>query len=180
MVPNKILDNLIKNIASGNKEALSSLYNATKTSVYGYILSILKNKHLAEETLQDTYVKIWENAYLYKSKEKPLAWIFTIARNISLMKIRKEKNHIDVDDLKDVLSVSKTNIDDRLFLSYLFSNVTEEERTIVILHVVGGLKHHEIAKMMNIPLGTVLSKYKRTINKLKNIAKEDSYVKEGY
>ena len=66
------------------------------------------------------------------------------------------------------------------FLSYLFSNVTEEERTIVILHVVGGLKHHEIAKMMDIPLGTVLSKYKRTINKLKNIAKEDSHVKEGY
>ena len=161
MVPNKILDKLLKEIANGSKDALTSLYNETKTSLYGYILSILKNKTLSEEALQDTYRKIWENSYLYKSNDKPLAWIYTIAKNTSLMKIRKEKNH--------------TDIDDKLFLSYLFSNVSDEERNIVILHIVSGFKHKEIAKMLDIPLGTVLSKYKRTIEKLKNIAKEDSY-----
>ena len=175
MVPNKILDKFLKEIANGNKKALESLYNETKTAVYGYILSILKNKSLAEEALQDTYIKIWENSYLYKKQDKPLAWIFTIAKNISLMKIRKEKNHFDIDDLKEVLKVNKTNIDDRLFLSYLFSNVSDEERDIIVLHAVSGFKHKEIAKMMDIPLGTVLSKYKRTICKLKNIAKEDGY-----
>ena len=61
------------------------------------------------------------------------------------MKIRKEKNHSDIDDLKEVLKVNKTNIDDRLFLSYLFSNVSDEERDIVILHAVSGFKHNEIA-----------------------------------
>lgn len=174
MVPNKILDKLLKEIANGSKDALTSLYNQTKTSLYGYILSILKNKTLSEEALQDTYIKIWENSYLYKSNDKPLAWIYTIAKNTSLMKIRKEKNHTDIDDLKDILG-NKTNIDDKLFLSYLFSNVSDEERNIVILHIVSGFKHKEIAKMLDIPLGTVLSKYKRTIEKLKNIAKEDSY-----
>ena len=175
MVPNKVLDNYLKEIANGNKDALSSLYNDTKVAIYGYILSILKNKTLAEEAIQDTYIKIWENSYLYKSNKKPLAWIFTIAKNISLMKIRKEKNHTDIDDLKEILSSSKTNIDDKLFLSYLFSNVSDEERNIVILHVVSGFKHTEISKMLDLPLGTVLSKYKRTLNKLKNIAKEDIY-----
>ena len=91
------------------------------------------------------------------------------------MKIRKEKNHSDIDDLKEILTINKTNIDDRLFLSYLFSNVSDEERNIVILHVISGFKHKEISQMLDIPLGTVLSKYKRTISKLKNIAKEDSY-----
>ena len=177
MVPNIILDNYLKEIENGNKEALSSLYTDTKTAVYGYILSILKNKHLAEEALHDTYVKIWESSYLYKSNNKPLAWIFTIAKNISLMKIRKEKNHSDIDDLNEVLNSKETNIDDRLFLSYLFSKVSDEERTIVILHVVSGFKHHEIAKILDIPLGTVLSKYKRTMEKLRNIDKEDSYEK---
>lgn len=175
MVPNKILDKLLKEVTNGNKKSLEVLYNETKSAVYGYILSILKNKSLAEEALQDTYIKIWENSYLYKKQDKPLAWIFTIAKNISLMKIRKEKNHSDIDDLKEILTINKTNIDDRLFLSYLFSNVSDEERNIVILHVISGFKHKEISQMLDIPLGTVLSKYKRTISKLKNIAKEDSY-----
>lgn len=177
MVPNKKLDNCIKNIANGDKEALSFLYKETKSAIYGYVLSILKNKALAEEVLQDVYIKIYENAYLYKSHEKPLAWMFTIAKNISLMKLRKEKNHADVDDLKEILGEVKDNVDDNLFLSYLFSHVSEEERTVVILHAVSGFKHHEIANIMDLPLGTVLSKYKRTIKKLKDIGKEDNYVK---
>ena len=177
MVPNKILDNCIKDIANGNKEALSTLYNETKSAVYGYILSILKNRSLAEEAIQDTYIKVYENAYLYKSKDKPLAWIFTIAKNISLMKIRKEKTHADIDDISEILISSKDNVDDNLFLSYLFSHVSDEERTIILLHAVSGFKHHEIARIMEMPLGTVLSKYKRTIKKLKSIAKEDNYDK---
>lgn len=174
MAPNKVLDNYLKEIANGNKDSLALLYEETKDAIYGYSLSILKNKSLAEDVLQDTYIKIYENAYLYKPNGKPLAWIFTIAKNNCLMKIRQNKNHTDIDDLKNILS-SKDNIDNRLFLSYLFKHVSDEERTIVILHALSGFKHHEIAKLMDIPLGTVLSKYKRTISKLKKIAKEDSY-----
>lgn len=173
LVPNKKLDHDLKDIANGNKEALSHFYSETKTAVYGYILSILKNKSLAEDVLQDTYIKIWENAYLYQSKEKPMAWVFTIAKNASLMKIRKEKKHSDIEDLNSVIDTSQVNIDDRLFLSYLFENVSEEERNIVILHAVSGFRYREIAKMLNIPLGTILSKYNRTIKKIKEIAKKE-------
>lgn len=177
MVPNKVLNYYLKEIVNGNKDALSSFYNDTKTSVYGYILSIVKNKSLAEEVLQDTYIKIWENAYLYKNDSKPMAWVFTIAKNNSLMKIRKEKHHQDIDDLKEVLSIKSNKSDDRLLLSYLFKDIKDEERQIIILHLVSGFKHKEIAKMMELPLGTVLSKYKRTIEKLKNVYKEDVYEK---
>ncbi len=174
MAPNKVLDNYLKEIANGNKDSLALLYEKTKDAVYGYSLSILKSKSLAEDVLQDTYIKIYENAYLYKPSGKPLAWIFTIAKNNCLMIIRQNKNHTDIDDLKDILC-NRDNIDNKLFLSYLFKHVQDEERTIVILHALSGFKHHEIAKLMSIPLGTVLSKYKRTISKLKKIAKEDSY-----
>ena len=53
--------------------------------------------------------------------------------------------------------------------------LTDEERQIIVLHVVSGFKHREIAKMMNLPVGTVLSKYKRTINKLQALQKEGFY-----
>ena len=75
LVPNKTLDKYLYSIQKGDKDALSRLYIETKSSVYAYALSLLKNKALAEEVLQDTYIKIYENANLYTSKNKPLAWI---------------------------------------------------------------------------------------------------------
>lgn len=174
MVPNKLLESYLIMIQKGNKDALAKLYYETKSSVYAYALSILKNKYLAEEVLQDTYIKIFENAYLYKTKDKPLAWILTITKNNALMKLRKEKNNVDIDLFQDVIG-KKDNLDNKLFLSYLFDNVTDEEREIILLHAISGFKHKEIAKFLNLPLGTVLSKYKRTIKKLNDLVKEEYY-----
>ena len=172
MVLNKLLDTYLEGIKEGNKDSLANLYNETKSSVYAYALSILKNKVLAEEVLQDTFINIYENANLYNSKNKPLAWILTITRNNALMKIKKEKNNIDIDLFKEVISNTKDNIDNKLFLSYLFEHVSDTDREIVLLHAVSGFHHREIASFLNLPLGTVLSKYKRTLNKLKLVAKE--------
>lgn len=177
MVPNKTLDKYLYSIQKGDKDALSRLYIETKSSVYAYALSLLKNKALAEEVLQDTYIKIYENANLYTSKNKPLAWILTITKNSSLQKLKREKDNIDIDLFKEVIGNNKDTLDNKLFLSYLFDNVSDEEREIVLLHAVAGFKHHEIASFLNLPLGTVLSKYKRTLNKLKAKYKEDTYEK---
>lgn len=173
MVPNKLLDHYLKEIQNGEIKALASLYQDTKTSVYSFALSILKNKALAEETLQDVYIKIYENVNLYKPSDKPLAWILTITKNTAFTKLKKEKNNVDIDLYKDILSNTKNNTDNNLFLSYLFKHVNDEERTIIFLHIISGFKHTEIAKILDIPLGTVLSKYKRTMDKLKEIGKED-------
>ena len=177
MVPNKLLDIYLERIKDGDKLSLENLYNLTKDSVYAYSLSILKNKHLAEEVLQDTYINIYENANLYNSRNKPLAWILTITRNNCLKKINKEKKHIDIDLFRETLSNTKDNIDDKLFLSYLFEHISDEDREIVLLHAIAGFKHREIAKFLNLPIGTVLSRYKRCLNKLKDIAKEENYEK---
>jgi RNA polymerase sigma-70 factor (ECF subfamily) len=59
--------------------------------------------------------------------------------------------------------------ENQMLLSFCMEKLSEEERQIVVLHVVGGLKHREIAQMMNLPLGSVLSKYRRTLKKLKEM-----------
>ena len=105
-----LIEKLIKNIGEGDKEALSTLYEQTKTAVYGFSLSILKNTHEAEDVLQEVYIKIYENASVYQSKGNPLAWILTITKNLSLMKLRKNRNHKDVDELKEILA-DNTNTD---------------------------------------------------------------------
>ncbi|MBQ9625354.1 MAG: RNA polymerase sigma factor [Clostridia bacterium] len=172
MVPNTTLDKWLEEISKGDQSALESLYNETRDALYAYSLSITHNKVLAEDALQDTYIAVFEKADTYQKRNKPLAWLFTIAKNVSLSKLRKNKEHINIDDLSEILGAKEGNIEDRLFLSYLFKHVSQDERDICILHSVAGFKHREIARFMEMPLGTVLAKYRRTMKKLKEIAKE--------
>lgn len=171
MGPNKKLDQYLKKIAKGDKDALKHIYYETNDSVYFYALSILKNKDDAKDVMQETYINIFNNIDSYKSKSKPLAWILTITKNNALMHLRKSKREVNLEDYENIFE-KKDNVDTKLFLSYLFEHIEEDERHIVLLHAVSGFKHREISKLLNIPLGTVLSKYKRTIKKLKEIGKD--------
>lgn len=177
---NSLLERYIKDIALGNKEALANLYEQTKSAIYGFSLSILRNTHEAEDVLQDVYIKVYENANIYQANGKPLAWMITITKNLALMKIRKNKNHMDVDELKEILADNKgiNEIENQLLVNTVFSYITDEERNILILHSVSGLKHREIAKMLELPLATVLSKYNRAIKKIKRKMGEEKNEKE--
>ena len=76
------LDSLIASVAAGSSDALGELYRETCAGVYAYALSILKNSHDAEDVLQECYIRIQASASGYKPQGKPMAWIFTIARNL--------------------------------------------------------------------------------------------------
>lgn len=91
----KKLDLYIERIANYDKDALAGLYHMTSASVYSFALSLLKNIQDAEDVLHDTYLQVYKTAASYKSMNKPLAWILTIARNLSLMKLRNRKKIVD-------------------------------------------------------------------------------------
>ena len=75
-------ETLLKQVGTGDREAFRQLYQNTDRTVYSFILSIVKNPSDAEEILQETYLKVWTSASGYVGQGKPLAWIFTIARNL--------------------------------------------------------------------------------------------------
>lgn len=170
-----LLEDCMEGIVERDKDSLIQLYNETKKEVYGYVLSILKNKHDAEDIFQEVYIKIYEKASLYKNDGKPMAWILTIARNLCYEFLRKKKNNDNIDDVYDIGFIDKKhkNVEDKMILDILFNKLTEEERNIVMLYVVSGLKHREIALLLNIKLSTVLSKYNRAIKRMREILKED-------
>lgn len=170
-----ILDEYIFEIAGGNKEALAELYEQTSSAVYGYALSICKSPHNAEDVLQDVFVQIWNAAGQYKSEGKPMAWIFTITRNLAMLTLRQQGKVISVaDEEMESYFNEHTEIssDDRLMIEALLKELQEDERQIVILHALSGMKHREIASFLQKPLSTVLSKYNRAIKKLKALIKE--------
>ena len=155
------------------------LYQNTDRTVYSFILSIMKNPQDAEEVMQETYMKIWTSASSYQSQGKPLAWIFTIARNLCYMKFRDQKHRADM-GLEELtgeetgeLYLPLENLADAMALRAALELLKEDERQIVLLHASAGLKHREIAASLGMPLATVLSKYNRSIKKLKQNLREE-------
>lgn len=160
------LDRLLAGVAAGDRDALARLYRLTRTAVYGLALSYVKNPQDAQDIAQDAFVRIWDSAPQYQSQGSPMGWILTVTRNLALMKLRsrgrEEEQWLAIP--ADAPSVSP---EDRALLEQALGTLEEQARRIVLLHAVTGLKHREIAQLLELPLATVLSKYHRALKKLK-------------
>jgi RNA polymerase sigma-70 factor (ECF subfamily) len=163
-------ENLFKKIGNDDMEALGKLYDQTERVMYAYILTLAKNHDDTLDILQDTFLKIKSAAHLYKPMGKPLAWMFTIAKNLYFEKIRKEKRVVDLKDeyIENSINLSfVSDPEDRMVLETALEVISDEEREIVMMFAVGGMKHKEIARNLDLPLSTELSKYHRALKKLK-------------
>lgn len=166
---------LIAAVAKGDKNALAALYKEVSTDIYAYALSKTKNKADAEDVLSDTFVQIYKYAGRYEKMGKPMAWILTITTNLinrqfnlKNRSVSLEDNQTTVDGAHYIESSEQAAINN-LYVKEMLAKLNDEEREVVVLHLVSGLKHREIAKMLNKPLSTILSKYNRAIAKLKTI-----------
>jgi RNA polymerase sigma-70 factor (ECF subfamily) len=170
-----VSEEIFRRIAENDMAAFEELYHSTQKSVYSFALSILKNHDDAMDVLQETYLKIRGAAHLYKPMGKPMAWIFTITRNLAMSRLRmtKKTDFIKEEDIENNMSFSYvTDRDDKLVLQTALSILDLEEREILLLHAVSGFKHREIAGNLGMSLGTVLSKYQRSLNKIRKHLKE--------
>lgn len=172
----KELDRLLLRVANGEKEALELLYRDTRAAVYGTVLSVLKNADDAQDVTQDTFVRIWESVPQYRAQGSPMAWILTVARNLALTRLRQSARYTNLDAEEwDAIPAAAPSVteEDRHLLQTALASLQDEERQIVILHAVSGLKHREIAELLELPLATTLSKYHRALKKLRLFMKGD-------
>ena len=125
--------------------------------------------------MQETYLRIRAGAHLYEAQGKPMAWIFTIVRNLSFAKLRqrREGQVMSLEDWMEQAGAQEApNCEDRLVLQAALSKLDLSERQIVMLHAAGGFKHREIAQFLGLSLSTVLSKYRRSLAKLQKWLRE--------
>lgn len=166
----EIDESLFKRIARDDMTALDELYGITERTMYAFTISITKDHQRALDLMQDTYVKIISAAHLYKPMGKPLAWMFTIAKNLHYTNVKKEKRSISIEpqEVSDDKRFSYiTDMEDRVVLEGVLSLLSDEEREIVLLYAVSGMKHKEIAESLGLKLSTTLSKYHRALRKLR-------------
>lgn len=169
------IDIALRQVAHGDNEAFEKLYLETRKGVYAFLLTYFKNKADCEDAVQTVYLKIKTNISQYQAGTNGLAWILQIAKNTALNDIRKKNNaekHL-ASLTQGASNNSYENIAVKHSLMSIMENaLDEEEQRIIILHVIWGYKHKEIAKILNCPTGTVTSKYKRAVDKIKKEYKE--------
>ena len=177
---NCIIEKCIISLAEGDIDAMDILYETIKKDIYAFALSKVCNKFDADDILQDTFVRIYENAKLYVPQGKPLAWIFKIETNVINRHFQlKKRNETTTDEMIVNIAAEPTKSNSRTltkddYLQKALNKLNDFEREVISLHLVSELKFREISKQLNKPLSTVLSKYNRAIKKMQKLLKEEN------
>lgn len=167
------LEQMLAQIALGSQTAFESLYRATDSAIYGYALSLTKNHHEAQDVMMDTYLKIRCAAHLYVPQGKPMAWILTITKNLAFTRLRAAGRQIPTEEIEQPAPPFDHDTEEAIALEQAMQVLEEQERQILVLHAVTGLKHREIAEITGLPLSTVLSKYARSLKKVRKVLLEE-------
>lgn len=168
---------LVTQLKQKDHTALAYLYDHYAPALYGVIKRIVKTEDVAEEILQDTFVKIWDKIYSYDQRKGRLfTWILNIARNLSIDKLRsKEFSHKNkTDQLEDNVSLitPKTYVEQTIKdtgLRDLLHNLSAEQQMIINLIYFEGYTHTEVSEEFNIPLGTVKTRLRSALIKLRQL-----------
>lgn len=171
----KEINTLLVKIQEGDNQAFEYLYEQTSRGMYSFIYSYMKNSMDTEDVLQLTYMKIKNNISSYKEGSNGLAWILQIGKNTALNELRSMQNYqkVQADLSMNVQESSSNSYKEKTILNIMKKVLTEEEQQIITLHVIWNYRHKDIASLLDIPIGTVTSKYKRAIAKVKAAWKEE-------
>lgn len=168
-------DKLIEELQSGNEKAFERIYELYSQSTYGIIYSIIKDTSISEEVLQDVFIKIWNNASSYNTKKgRFFTWILNIARNASIDKIRSKdfknkKLNLKSDNFVDILESKSNTIGkmDAIGLQKYIDILGPTCRKLIDLLFFKGFTQKETSEELEMPLGTVKTKNRVCIDKLR-------------
>lgn len=170
---------LVSMLKARDENALRALYDHYSAALYGVIFRIVNDKETAEDILQETFVKIWNNSAGYDSSRGRLyTWMLNIARNNAIDKTRSKnfKSEGQVRNIEDfVYSVEKQHNEsiptDHIGLKKLVEGLKPEQRQLIDLLYFNGYTQTEVADEFGIPLGTVKTRVKAAITRLRELMK---------
>ena len=157
--------------------AFNYLYDHYSGSLYAVIVSIVPDRELANDLLQEVFVKIWRQIESYDhSKGRLFTWMLNVARNASIDAVRS-KNYQQFQQNRELTEnvfheggSTQTNTD-RIGLRKIVQKLKEEYRVLVELSYFEGYTQDEISKMLQIPLGTVKTRLRTALIQLKQVIK---------
>ena len=174
---------LIGRAAAGDQHAVSELYDATSRMVYGLVLRILGDEATAEEVLLDVYMQVWRQASAYDAgRGGPLAWLATIARSRAIDRLRAGRQESQRARSLETVSQQSTgeDLEEAAYVTELrgvvrqaLGAISAEQREALELAYYGGLSHSEIAERLGQPLGTIKTRIRLGMMKLRELLKPE-------
>lgn len=163
------LHELFKGIKEDSKIAFEVLYKRYNPLVYKIAFSILKNKENSEDVMQNVFTKIYQLPVSRLPERHEASWLYTVAKNEAITKLRSTKENFDIETVYNVETpnneIEKIIEDDKY--NKIIDKLSKKEQEIVSLKILGELSFSEIAKLMNMPIGTVQWHYYKALNDLK-------------
>ena len=170
---------LIAQVAGGDQPALAALYDGTSKLVFGLVLRILGDRSVAEEVLFDVYTQVWRQAARYDpARGGPLGWITTIARSRAIDRLRSDKPLQQEDELSDTTASRETSAaspetnaalaEMREIVRAALDHLSAEQRETIELAYYSGMTQTEIAAHLALPLGTVKTRTRLAMMKLRD------------
>lgn len=172
-------NDLVQAIRQKDKIGAEALYDMYSGSLYGVIFRIVQHEEIAEDILQDTFVKIWNSFPLYDpAKGRLFTWMVNVARNLSIDKIRSKdfRNNSKNQDIENTVNVideqRNTEINpDLIGVKELVKLLKPEQKSVLDLVYFRGYTHVEASEELGIPLGTVKTRMRMAIITLRKFFK---------
>ncbi|MFS4439223.1 sigma-70 family RNA polymerase sigma factor [Paracoccaceae bacterium GXU_MW_L88] len=170
------IEEMVARVAIKDKAAFSGLYDATSAKLFGVCLSVLGNRSEAEDALQETYLRIWNKADSYAvTGHSPMTWLITIARNISIDRLRRRK--APTQDIEDAVEISDSTPGPEAFaiaqserarIESCMDELPPDRANAVRRVYLKGQTYRELAAHYEVPLNTMRTWLRRSLRTLKD------------
>ena len=165
---------IVELLKKGDKRALNLLYENYADALYGVIKKIISDDEIAQDVLQESFVKIWRFSKKYDaSKAKLFTWLYRIAYNTAIDKVRSLKNKKDKEvqiELSSVYKITSNALNqDVLDIKKHLKTLDEKYQIVINALFFEGMTQQEASDELDIPLGTIKSRLKIGLRELKKI-----------
>jgi len=169
-------ESLLARMAAGDKDAFTAMFSRYAPKVKSYLIRLGAAAAAAEDLTQDAMVSMWRRAGSYDAaKAKPSTWVFVIARNVWIDRLRRERVELayrmqnppsdqSEDEAPDEAAARKA---DEERIAVAMASLSEEQRQVVRLSFFEDRPHSEIAERLSLPMGTVKSRLRLALIKLR-------------
>jgi len=151
----------VADVGRGDRRAFESLYHRYADRVYRFAFTLLRNRHLAEEVVQETFIAVWKGAKGFEGRSQVSSWLFGIARNQAHALLRREARGERARELPAPLpdpeeAFARDQLASRVWEA--LGRLSEAHREVVFLAYYEGMSYQDIAQMLSLPEGTVKSR----------------------
>jgi RNA polymerase sigma-70 factor, ECF subfamily len=179
-------DQLVQRMSQGDVDALDILYDRYARAVFSFAVRIVRDGRIAEEVLQEAFMRSWQQSGRFElNRGNYASWLLSITHNLAIDEVRKSQRRPQKADMVDITDVLRSEVDTsvnieeaaeatelRGVIRSAMSRLPDAQRRVIELAYFEGLSQREISAFLNEPLGTIKTRMRLGMQKLRDVLSE--------